>query len=69
MKKWIKDFIEMGFLAILLAILIHYAYNLLFIFLKGEVVIYETSKTILIIEFFLDILAMAYITYKIIKMW
>ncbi len=69
MEKWIKDFFELGFLAILLAILLHYAYNLFLIFINGEVVIYESSKTIIIIEFFLDILAMFYIAYKIIKMW
>jgi hypothetical protein len=66
-KKWIKIFVELSFLAIILSVLIHYAGNIIFIFYEGEVVIFETDKTILSLEFFFDILAITYVTYRIIK--
>jgi len=69
MKKWTKDFIELGFCALILSILLHYAYNLFFIFTQGEVVIYEQNKIILGAEFILDVLAIVYVTYRIIKIW
>jgi len=69
MKKWVKSFLELGFLALLLSILIHYAYNLFLIFTRGEIVIYEPNRMILGVEFFLDIIAMVYVTYKIVKIW
>lgn len=66
-KKWVKTFSELGFLAILLSVLIHYAGNIILLFTYEEVVIYEPSKMILGVEFFFDIIAMIYVTYRIVK--
>jgi len=69
MKKWVEDFLELGFLALLLSILFHYAYNLFLIFTHEEITIYEPNKIIVGVEFFLDIVAIVYVTYRIIKKW
>lgn len=71
-KKWVKLFLELGFLAILLAVLIHYAGNIILIYNYEEVVIYEPNKIILGIEFSLDMIAIVYVAYRVIKtskMW
>jgi len=67
MKKWIKVSLELILLAILLAILIHYAGNIILIYAKEEVIIYEPNKIILGLEFSLDMVVMIYVIYMIVK--
>jgi len=66
-KNWTRVFLELGLLAILLAILIHYAGNIILIYNYEEVVIYEPNKIILTLEFSLDIIVMIYVIYRLVK--